>query len=71
MKDLTYPTWEWKTQRKWKQAKRRELRKVLAVFDELRMGSAYFGRDAYMDILGLEKHLKGLTEKLSLKNWGR
>lgn len=58
------------TQRKWRQMKRRDLRKLIAAFDQYRMGSAYCpGTNGEVGAIG--KLLNELKESHSIKKWGR
>ena len=58
------------TQRQWRIRKRRDLKQLIAAFDEYRMGCAYCpGKN--MEVGAIEKLLNELKESHSIKKWGR
>lgn len=60
------------TQRQWRITKRAELKKAIAIIDELRCGSAYTPNGKDGEMVGLaDDILMALKEAWSPKNWGR
>lgn len=58
------------TQRQWRKMKRRDLKNLIAAFDEYRIGSAYCpGKNGEVGIIG--KLLAELKTSHSIKKWGR
>ena len=58
------------TQRQWRQMKRRDLKNLIAAFNEYRMGCAYCPvKNGEVGIF--EKLLNELKESHSIKKWGR
>jgi len=58
------------TQRQWRIRKRRDLKQLIAAYDEYRMGCAYCpGKNGEVGAIG--KLLDELKESHSIKKWGR
>ena len=58
------------TQRQWRIRKRRELKQIIAAFDEYRTGCSYCpGKNGEVGAIG--KLLNELKESHSIKKWGR
>lgn len=58
------------TQRQWRQMKRRDLKNLIAAFDEYRLGSAYCP-NKNGEVEAIRKLLNDLKESHSIKKWGR
>lgn len=59
-----------KTQRQFKQLKRKQLRGVQKAWSDFRGGCAHF-RNYPNNIIGVNDTLRRIEEDLSIKNWGR
>lgn len=74
MKNRTFPSvlrsrfWNW---RNYKESKRQELRRAMAVLEDFNFGCAYLPKIAYHRYCRIQSELKELRQELSVKEWGR